>query len=114
VAFTISSVLTILDFLCEKLGIPITDLRLTDNVTEVVFKHCNSLLVPDERKFSTKRMWKSLVWFYSYSYFTRVCVIQEVNANRERIAHCGYKTIGWDWVKLVTGYIIMETLFSKR
>lgn len=110
----IDSVLTISDFLCEKLGIPSTDLKKVDNITETVFKHRGSLPLPDECTFSTDAMWQCLVWFYSHAYFTRVWVIQEVNANSERIAHCGHLKIEWDRVELVAAYIIMESAFSKR
>jgi hypothetical protein len=110
----IRSILVVSDFLCDKLGIPVADLKKIDNITEVVFKHRGSLPVPDECQFSTETLWQSLIWFYSHSYFTRVWVIQELNANRERIALCGYEKIDWDRVELVAGYIIMETSFSKR
>ncbi|KAL9587169.1 MAG: hypothetical protein Q9212_000442 [Teloschistes hypoglaucus] len=58
-------------------------------------------------------MWKSLIWFYSHRYFTRVWVIQEISANKERLVHCGRETIEWERIDLVAGYIIMEPAFSK-
>ncbi|KAF3200369.1 hypothetical protein TWF679_000809 [Orbilia oligospora] len=85
-----------------------------NNMTEFVFKHRETLPNPDECDFSSEELWKALAWFYSIPYFTRVWVIQEVNAYRERTAHCGYETIPWDLVEIVAGYIIMETDFSKR
>src|SRR4051812_19234950 len=88
--------------------------RAMDGITEIVFKHRNSLPVPDQCEFSSEVLWKSLTWFYSFPYFSRAWVIQEVNANRERIAHCGYEVIEWDLVELVASYIIMESAFSKR
>ena len=59
------------------------------------------LPVPNECDFSTEAMWKALVWFYSHPYFTRVWAIQELNANRERLLHCGLKKVLWDRVSLV-------------
>lgn len=105
---------TISNFLCEKLSTSVPELKAMDNITEFVFKHRSSLPVPDECEFSSEAMWDNLTWFYSFTYFTRVWIIQEVNSNRERIAHCGNERIEWDIVELVAGYIIMETAFSKR
>ena len=36
-----------------------------------------------------------------------------MNANRERLLHCGLETVLWDRVSLVACYITMETAFSK-
>ena len=110
----IDSILTISDFLCQKLGVSVSDLSsINDVYQEVVFKNRDYLPLPSECKFSTDAMWKSLIWFYSHSYFTRVWAIQEVNANKERLLHYGHEKIEWDRVDLVAGYIIMETAFSK-
>ncbi|KAK6330304.1 hypothetical protein TWF730_004798 [Orbilia blumenaviensis] len=110
----IKAVRTVSDFLCEELNVTIPDLKEMNNMTEFVFQHRETLPDPDKCDFSSEELWKALAWFYSIPYFTRVWVIQEVNANRERTAHCGYETIPWDLVELVAGYIIMETDFSKR
>ncbi|KAF3919587.1 hypothetical protein ABW20_dc0103296 [Dactylellina cionopaga] len=110
----IAHVRTVSDFLCKELGVTLADLKEMDNMTEFVFKHREILPDPDKCDFSSEEMWKSLIWFYSIPYFTRVWVIQEVNANKERIAHVGDETIEWDLVEIVAGYIIMETDFSKR
>jgi hypothetical protein len=109
----IDSIITISDFLCQRLGISVPELGSIKNVMEDVFKNSNNLPVPNECDFSTDAMWKSLLWFYSHSYFTRVWAIQEVNANKERWLHCGHEKIEWDRVNLVADYIIMETAFSK-
>jgi hypothetical protein len=110
----IDSILTISDFLCQKLGVSVSDLRSKNDVyLEVVFKNRDYLPLPNECKFGTDTMWKHLIWFYSHSYFTRVWAIQEVNANKARLLHCGREKIEWDRVGLVAGYIIMETAFSK-
>ncbi|EWC45155.1 hypothetical protein DRE_06043 [Drechslerella stenobrocha 248] len=105
---------TVSKFLCKELNLTPAGLKLIDNITELVFKHRTTLPVPDQCEFSSEEMWKTLAWFYSFPYFSRVWVIQEVNANRERIAHCGGETIDWDLVEVVAGFIIMETDFSKR
>lgn len=90
----IESILTISDFLCQKLGIPASELYSVDNLyQEIMVKYHNTLPVPNECDFSTEAMWKSLVWFYSHPYFTRVWAIQEVNATKDRIVHCGLETI---------------------
>ena len=81
----IDSILTISDFLCQKLGVSVSDLSsINDIYQEVVFKNRNYLPLPNECEFSTDAMWKSLTWFYSHSYFTRVWAIQEINANKAR------------------------------
>lgn len=110
----IDSILTISDFLCQRLGVSVSDLGSVSNVyQEVVFKNRDYLPLPNECEFSTDALWKSLIWFYSHSYFTRVWVIQEISANKERFLHCGREKIEWDRVDLVAGYIIMEPAFSK-
>jgi len=69
----IDSILTISDFLCQKLGVSVSDLSsINDVYQEVVFKNRDYLPLPNECEFSTDAMWKSLIWFYSHSYFTRV------------------------------------------
>jgi Heterokaryon incompatibility protein (HET) len=110
----IESILTISDFLCQKLGVSVSDLSSIDNVYQkAVFKNRDCLPLPNECEFSTDAMWKSLVWFYSHSYLTRVWAIQEISANKERWLHCGSEKIEWDRVDLVAAYIIMEPAFSK-
>ena len=76
-------------------------------------KNRDRLLLPNECEFSTDALWNSVIWFYSHPYFARVWAIQEVNANKERLLHCGYEKIVWDRISLVAGYIIMKTVFSK-
>ena len=113
--FAIDSIRTISDFLCQKVGISVSDLSsISDVYQEAVFKNRDTLPLPNACEFSTEAMWKALVWFYSHSYFTRVWAVQEVNANKARLLHCGRATIEWDRVALVAGYIIMETAFSKN
>ncbi|TGJ66775.1 hypothetical protein EYR41_008379 [Orbilia oligospora] len=110
----IEAIRVVSDFLCRELKVTVADLKAMNNMTEFVFKHRETLPNPDECDFSSEELWKALAWFYSIPYFTRVWVIQEVNANRERTAHCGYEIVPWDLVEIVAGYIIMETDFSKR
>lgn len=110
----IGSIRRISAFLCHKLGVSISDLRSISNVyQELVLKNRAGLPVPSECEFSTDATWKSLIWFYSHRYFTRVWVIQEISANKERLVHCGRETIEWERIDLVAGYIIMEPAFSK-
>jgi hypothetical protein len=111
----IESLLTISDFLCQKLGISVSDLRsMSDIYQEIVVKNRQKLPLPNECEFSSDDVWESLVWFYSHSYFTRIWAIQEINATKSRLLHCGRETIEWERVDLVAGYMIMETAFSKR
>ena len=110
----IDSIITISDFLCQELGIPVSDLNSVDNLyQEIMAKSRDVLPVPNECDFSTEAMWKSLLWFYKHPYFTRVWAIQEVNANKDRWLHCGLEKVLWDRVSLVACYITMETAFSK-
>ena len=80
---------------------------------EVVFKNRDKLPLTDRCNFITDNIWEPLIWFYSHQYFARVWVIQELNANRNRLLHCGEETIEWDRVHLVASYMIMETAWSK-
>jgi len=112
--FAIDSIRTISDFICQKVGISVSDLSsISDVYQEVVFKNRDSLPLPNACEFSTEALWKALIWFYSHPYFTRVWAVQEINANKARLLHCGHAAIEWDRVALVAGYIIMETAFSK-
>ncbi|XMA14771.1 hypothetical protein WAI453_007562 [Rhynchosporium graminicola] len=113
--YAIDSIQTIAAFLCQKVGISVSDLgSIGDLYQEVIFKNREFLPLPNECHFSNEYMWKALIWFYSHSYFTRVWAVQEINANNARVLHCGTATTDWDSVALVAGYIIMETAFSKR
>ncbi|KAF2758401.1 HET-domain-containing protein [Pseudovirgaria hyperparasitica] len=110
----VNAIRTISDFICQRVGIPVSDLSsISDVYQEVIFKNKKSLPLPNDCDFVTGSMWQSLVWFYSHLYFTRVWAIQEVNATTERVVHCGHETVEWDRVALVAGYIIMETASSK-
>jgi hypothetical protein len=86
---------------------------MNDTYQEIVLKNRGDLPLPNECEFSTNTMWKSLIWFYSRPYFTRVWVIQEIGANKNRVLHCGHETVEWNRVDLVACYIIMESSFSK-
>jgi hypothetical protein len=109
------SIQKISNFLCQKLSVSISDLRSMSNVyQDLVLKNRMHIPLPNECQFSTDATWKSLIWFYSHPYFTRVWVIQELSANKERILHCGHEKIEWERVDLVAAYIIMEPAFSKN
>ncbi|KAF5538732.1 het-domain-containing protein [Fusarium phyllophilum] len=108
-----NSIRLISEFLYQKLGISTNGLSARGNVYhEVVYQNRSLIPLPNEIKAITKDMWKSLAWLYSHTYFTRVWVIQEINANQSRLVHCGHSTIEWDQVELVAGYIIMEPAFT--
>ncbi|KAF7547470.1 hypothetical protein G7046_g8990 [Stylonectria norvegica] len=109
----IESLHTISDFLCKKLEVSPIGLSAKSNVyQEVIFKNRGLLPLPNECDFVTESMWNSLRWFFSHPYFTRVWVIQEINANQLRSVHSGNHSIEWDRVELVAGYIIMEPSFT--
>jgi hypothetical protein len=99
----------------QTLGITLLDLSLKRDVyQEVVFKNRESLPSLSECEFVTDEMWKALAWLYSHPYFTRVWVIQELNARREPKVHCGFESSEWLRVEVVAGYIIVEASFSKK
>jgi Heterokaryon incompatibility protein (HET) len=109
------SIQIISDFLCEKLHITIEGLSTRRNVyQEVLYRNRGTLPSPNECEFSNETTWQCLRWFYSHAYFTRLWVIQEVNATTNRLVHCGTEEIEWDRVDLVAGYIIMDTAFSNN
>ena len=109
------SVRRISDLLCKKLDLQITDLSSRRNLyQEVLYQNRQFLPSPDECDFSSDAMWQPLKWFYSHAYFTRLWVIQEVNASTSRIVHCGHAEIEWDRVDLVAGYMIMNNSFSHN
>lgn len=110
----VDSIRQISNFLFQQLNVSTSDLRSMSNVfQDLILKSRARLPLPNECEFSTDAMWKSLIWFYSHPYFTRVWVIQEVSANEERLVHCGAETVEWERVDLVASYILMETAFSK-
>src|SRR6478736_9481310 len=78
----INTVHIISEVLCQKLGISANGLSARGNVYhEVVYQNRSLIPLPNEIEAVTKDMWKSLTWLYSHTYFTRVWVIQEINAN---------------------------------
>lgn len=112
---SIDSIVTISNFLYEKLEISPSDPQAPDKVFhEIVFKHRDVLPLPNECYFSSDKTWETLVWFYSHQYFTRLWVIQEINANKERWVHCAREKVEWDRVDFVAAFITMEPAFSRR
>lgn len=110
----IDSIRIISDFLCQKLGIEVSELRsIKDPLYDILTKRRELLPLPNECEFSNDTIWKALSWFYSHIYFTRVWIIQEINVPGDRVLHCGHELIEWERVDLVAGYITMETAFSK-
>lgn len=108
------SIRNISNFLLQQLGISVSELRSVSNIFQkLIVKNRTHLPLPNECEFSNDATWKSLIWFYSHPYFTRVRVIQEISASRERLVHCGAETVEWERVDIVAGYILMETAFSK-
>ena len=101
-------------FLCEKLGISISDLRSFGNLyEELILMNRKCLPLPNECDLGRDVVWSVLIWFYSHSYFKRLWVIQELSANKERLLLCGNESIEWDRIELVAGYLVMEPSFSN-
>ncbi|KAL8873772.1 MAG: hypothetical protein Q9174_000811 [Haloplaca sp. 1 TL-2023] len=110
----VDSIRKISAFLCQILDVSISNLRSMPNIYQaLILKNRAHLPLPNECGSMSDSMWKSLIWFYSHPYFTRVWVVQEISANKERLVHCGREKIEWEWVELVAGYILMEPAFSK-
>ena len=58
----ISSINIISDFLCQKLGIPVSDLYSVENLYQEVMAASHDVLpMPNECDFSTEAMWTSLL-----------------------------------------------------
>lgn len=111
----IQSIVRISDFLCDMLGCSISECRSRENLyREVIYENRHKLPLPDQSDFNIDVSWKSLIWFYSNAYFTRVWVLEELNANEKRKVHCGHETVPWERVELVAGYIILEPAFSSK
>lgn len=110
-----NSVMVVSDFLCRKLGISISDPgSLGSTYQEYVIKKRDILPLPNECEFSDEALWNSLRWFYSHLYFSRIWVIQEISANKNRSVHCGNASTEWDRVDLVASYIIMDPTFATN
>ncbi|KAM7211606.1 hypothetical protein V8F06_013023 [Rhypophila decipiens] len=111
----ISAINAISDFLCSHFNTPISDLGAKKDIyQQVIFANRSVLPLPSKLPISIDDdAWKSLVWLYSHPYYTRVWVIQELNACRNRIVHCGFESTEWARVELVAGYIIMESSSSR-
>lgn len=113
-ALAVDAVCQITNFLCKKLGISLDDMISEEEIYHnILFKNRTRLPLPRECDFVTKEMWDALLWLYKHPYFTRIWAIQEINANKNRIAHCGENIIQWDSVELIAGYIILEPALSQ-
>jgi hypothetical protein len=51
------------------------------------------------------KTWNSLFWFYSRSWYSRLWVLQEVNAGNKAVLICGDVEVCWDMVGLAAQYI---------
>lgn len=111
----IQSIVRISDFLCDVLSFSISDCCSRENLyREVIYENRHKLPLPGQSDFNIEVPWKSLIWFFSNPYFTRVWVLEELNANEKRAVHCGHETVAWERVELVAGYIILEPAVSSR
>ena len=109
------SILTLSDYLCDKLDVSPWDLGSIGNLHhDLVFKYRDRLPQPDETPVSRGAVWQALQWYYSRSYFTRVWVLQEITANKTSYVHCGSSRIEWPRVDLVAAYLQVKPEFTKR
>ena len=109
------SIRVISDFLCKRLNLQIANLSTKSNVYhEILYENRHALPSPNKCDFSSDATWQALIWFYSHSYFSRLWIIQEINASTNRIVQCGREQVEWDRVDIVAGYIIMDTEFSNN
>ena len=96
--------------LSEKLHMSLDEMKSKEELYQgVIFENQQSVPRPDEFEFMTPQRWQALLWLYKYPYFTRVWAIQEINANKERVAYCGTQTVDWTLVELIAGYIIFQS-----
>ena len=114
VDLAIDSVAQISNFLLQKLDVTLNDLRtMSDTCQELIMRNRATLPLPNQCDFSTAATWRSLIWLYSHSYFTRVWVIQEIGASDKRTVQCGSRLVEWERVDLVASYVTMEPGVSK-
>ena len=110
----VGSIMTISDFLFQKLELSLHDLRtMSDTCQELIMKNRANLPLPNECDFSTEATWRSLTWLYRHPYFTRVWVIQEIGASDKRTVQCSSRTVEWERIDLVASYVTMEPAVSK-
>ncbi|KAF7185369.1 Heterokaryon incompatibility protein 6, OR allele [Pseudocercospora fuligena] len=73
----------------------ISDWQKSANPT---FDHFNYWPIPDEPDALDDAECRAVALFFARSYFSRVCVIQEVAAARSLMAYCGPRVLSWDTV----------------
>ncbi len=103
----------IASFLYQKLDIKYEDLEERNIWFELTTTSRHLVPTPDKCPVSSPEVWDALTWVFKHQYFTRVWAIQEVNANRSRVAHIGKHSIPWTVVNLVAGYIDYEPAFKR-
>ncbi|GLB10783.1 hypothetical protein AtubIFM57258_007193 [Aspergillus tubingensis] len=80
---------------------------------DLLYTNRSSLPPPHLLPLTPAPSFPALVWFFSHPYFTRVWVMQEINANQARLVHIGPYTTAWERVELVAGYLILDATFSQ-
>ena len=99
-SMAVNAILEITLKCCNRAGISISKLYTYDEF--------RSLVVDDswtQLDCNNPTTWNSVLWFYSRSWFSRLWVMQEVNAGNEVILICGDVEVGWDIVGLAARYI---------
>ncbi len=113
-ALAVRSVQHIASRVCQQLDIALDSLTSVEQIYHtVLFRNRHRLALPSACDDLTRTMWDAVRWFYQHAYFTRVWVIQEINANRRRPTFCGKQVIAWEAVELVAGYMVLASTFAS-
>lgn len=93
---------------CKDQGISLSQLSLREELRSIVFG------VPYYRlACNTDDSWRSLDWYFSRNWFSRLWVFQEVNSGREVDMICGDHITNWDIVALAATYLRCWPSVSK-
>ncbi|EGX95390.1 ankyrin repeat and SAM domain containing protein 6 [Cordyceps militaris CM01] len=112
-ADAVRGVQRIAEHACQQLGITLDSLASVEQVYHsVLFQHRDRLVTLLPGDDDDLVPWAAVLWFYQHAYFTRVWVIQEINANRRRIVLCGPHAVSWDAVELVAGCVVLASTFA--
>ncbi|KAN0122842.1 Heterokaryon incompatibility protein (HET) domain containing protein [Hyaloscypha variabilis] len=85
---------------CNRAGISISNLSTYDEFRSLVVDYSWRQLGCND-----PTSWNSVLWFFKRSWFSRLWVMQEVNAGNQVTLICGDIEVGWDMVGLAARYI---------
>ena len=99
--------------ICNAASIPRSNLWTVPTMGNVIH-----LVTRDTANFTLQTKppeWKSLRWFFSRNWFTRLWVVQEANARPKVTACCGTNDIDWHAIALVSElFVLKPTADSER